>query len=184
MSNLLYSKNPGMAVTLAASGAGNYSKQWSGIPGIWSSVLITDNLLLSAGLNNTEIGNDNAQSFGSGISTSWGKDSTENYISLGMNFLRGPDDFYCQNINLSIQKKIIITGWVLMAGFTKHYNLVNINVKDSVNPEDNFSAQKSIQHNHFRAGVYKKFEQFACGLESTISSKVVGLTFCISGYLP
>lgn len=182
--HLLYPERPGVVLTAESSIGATLSNRWFGIPGMWSSVLVTENLLLSASLSNTEIDKDNAQSFGSGVTTSWGEDSTKNFFTLGINYIKGPDDFYYQNINLSIQKRIILTGWQVVIGYTKHFNRIDINVRDNANPEHNYSCDKRITPNHFRAGISKQFENIGYGLEITFSRNLIGGSFTVTGFLP
>ncbi|MCF7885345.1 MAG: hypothetical protein K9M80_02530 [Candidatus Marinimicrobia bacterium] len=182
--NLLYSQQPKVMLTAEATAGSDWKSSWATLPGMWSSILVTRNLLLSAGINNTEVGKDNAHSFGPAITTSWGNDSTKNFVTLGTNYVKGPDDFYYQNINISLQKKMIIKDWQVVFGFTKHFNRLEINVKDNPDPENNYKCEKRISLNHIRAGVYKKFEHLAYGLEANVSRQLVGMSLTVTGFLP
>lgn len=184
LGHLLYEPRPGAVITAQASTGANLSEFWGGAPGLWSSIAVSKNLLLTATLNNSGIGNDNATSFGSGFTTSWGEDSTKNYFSLGINYLRGPDDFYSQNIHISLQKRIIFRGWQIMGGLTRHFNRLSINVADNPNSEDNYKDTKRIELTHLRAGIYKREPNFSYGLEGTVSCHMLGISVNITAYLP
>ncbi len=184
LGHLLHETTPGAVVTAQASAGATLSNLWKGAPGLWSSILVSKNLLLSATLNNSVIDNDNATSFGTGFTTSWGEDSTKNYFSLGVNYLRGPDDFYSQNIHISLQKRMVLRKWQIMFGLTRHFNRLNINVADNPDSEDNYTDTKRIELTHLRAGIYRRRQNFSYGLEATVSRFMVGMSVNISAYLP
>ena len=62
--------------------------------------------------------------------------------------------------------------------------MLDINVADNPDPEDNYFCEKEIQLTQLRVGVSKKYKQIALGLESSISSQLIGMSLTVSGYLP
>jgi len=141
-----------------------------GYPSIWLAVAVSPNLILGGNLAGFNWLDDNIQSVGPFISTSWGNNQKSINASFNIHHLKGPDDFHLRDIALSLSRTIKYPEWLFAAGYTAHFMQFKVHIKE---PQD-YRTIKNIDRSFFRLSAFRKLgNSLQIGDELYLSSESI-----------
>lgn len=141
-----------------------------GYPSVWLAVSVSPNLIVGGNLAGFNWLDDNIQSVGPFISTSWGNNQKFINASFNIQHLKGPDDFHVRDIAFSLSQTIKYPIWLFAAGYTAHFMQFKVRVKEP----QNYQTIKNIDQGLFRFSAYRQLgKSFQIGDELYLSTESI-----------
>jgi hypothetical protein len=141
-----------------------------GYPSVWLAVSVSPNLVLGGNLAGFNWLDDNIQSVGPFISTSWGNNQKFINASFNIHHLKGPDDFHLRDIAFSLSRTIKYPEWLFATGYTAHFMQFKVHVKDP----QGYRTIKNIDRGLFRLSAYRRLgNSLQIGDELYLSTKSI-----------
>lgn len=154
-----------------------------GFSTLWGAVTISPNLKIGGHISAVMWGGDNLNSSGVVFSTAWGETERQNFFSVSVSHLYGPDDFHMRDIGLTIGRIISCSRWDIALAYTGHYLRCKVHVTDN-DSSGNYSSVEKMKFNHLRSGIYRHFsEEISLGVEIDVSPNILMLSFSLIGYI-
>lgn len=154
-----------------------------GFSTLWGAVTISQNLKIGGHMSAVMWGGDNLNSSGVVFSTAWGETESQNFFSVSVSHLYGPDDFHMRDIGLTIGRIISCFRWDVALAYTGHYSRCKVHIANSEFPDMN-SKTLEMKFNHLRTGIYRHFsEEISLGVEVDVSPSILMLSFSLIGYI-
>jgi len=126
-----------------------------GYPSVWLAVSVSPNLIVGGNLAGFNWLDDNIQSVGPFISTSWGNNQKFINASFNIQHLKGPDDFHIRDIAFSLTRTVNYSKWLLAAGYTAHFMQFKVHIKEP----PSYQTIKNIDRGFFRLSAYRKLRK-------------------------
>jgi hypothetical protein len=145
-----------------------------GYPSLWLAISVSPNLTLGGNLAGFNWLDDNIQSVGPFISTSWGNDKKFINATLNIHHLKGPDDFHIRDIAISLSRTIKYSKWLIAAGYTTHFMQFKIHIKESLYNPQGYQTIKNIDQGFLRLSAFRQLgKSLQIGDELYLSTKSI-----------
>lgn len=147
-----YSTDP--ALILSARAASVQLETGFGYPVLWAGFTVTPNLKMAANLSSTYWQDDNLQSIGPVLASSWGDRHKSTAVCIAQNHLKGPDDFHLKDIHLTLARIYRSPVWTYACGISTHFLRTSIHITDNDDPAANFKKTANFTIHFLRGGLY------------------------------
>ncbi|HCK98780.1 MAG TPA: hypothetical protein DHW42_01550, partial [Candidatus Marinimicrobia bacterium] len=128
-----------------------------GFPSFWMKYSISPNLSIGGNISSYEWLDDNIQTAGSFLSTSWGTPQKSSNACFHIDHLKGPDDFHLTNVAFDLSRTIRYSQWLIAVSYSAHFVECDIHIADYSDPAQIYKTTKNLGYNFLRFGVFRYF---------------------------
>jgi hypothetical protein len=156
---LCYTDSPRLSVgvKLNSLAAPEFQTTTWGFPSFWMTYSISPNLNIGGNISSYEWLDDNIQTAGSFLSTSWGTPQKSTNACFHINHLKGPDDFHLTNVAFDLSRTIRYSQWLIAVSYSAHFMECDIHIANYSDTVQNYRATKNLNYNFLRFGVFRYF---------------------------
>lgn len=173
---LCYTDNPRLSVgvKLNSLAAPEFRTTTWGFPSLWMKYSISPNLSIGGDISSYEWLDDNIQTAGSFLSSSWGTPRKSTNACFHIDHLKGPDDFHLTNVVFDLSRTIRYSQWLIAVSYSAHFMECDIHIADYSDTAQNYKTTKNLDYNFLRFGVFRYFgNNIQFGGEMYLSSNLL-----------